>query len=238
MAGNDWSKAELWAPGAIAAGLLVAAAIGGGYALLGSEPEPESKPAVAARPDPSPDSKLDRRPERKAKPKPLPARKPKLAPKPEPEPAPKAETKAAPEPEPEIELVKEPEIGVAKVLGTYGGPGKGTVFDVIESTDNNLAELFAEGMTTTVVPGEVVKSSLDAAVDRQRPSLHECAEQHAPVTGALEITIVVSTGRITTVAVGKDTVANPEFRKCVSDHIRKWTFDPGEVGETSFTELF
>lgn len=232
MARNDWSQAELWAPGAIAAGLLLAAAVAGVYAWSG--PEPERKPAIAAQTE----AKSDPEPEPSAKPKPLPARKPKLAPKATPEPAPEPDTKAAPEPEPEIEIVKEPAIGVAKVLGTYGGSDNGAVFDVIESTDNRLDDLFAQGMTTTVVGGEVVANSLDAAVDRQRPSLHECAEEHAPIEGQLEITIVVSTGRITTVAVGEDTVANPEFRKCVSDHIRKWTFDPGEVGETSFTELF
>lgn len=41
-------------------------------------------------------------------------------------------------------------VGVARVLGTYGGPGEGTVFDVIESTENNLGDLFAQGMTQTV----------------------------------------------------------------------------------------
>lgn len=40
-------------------------------------------------------------------------------------------------------------VGVARVLGTYGGPGEGTVLDVIESTENNLGSLFAQGMTTT-----------------------------------------------------------------------------------------
>lgn len=42
-------------------------------------------------------------------------------------------------------------VGVARVLGTYGGPGEGTVFDVIQDTENNLGELFAQGMTTTVL---------------------------------------------------------------------------------------
>ena len=42
-------------------------------------------------------------------------------------------------------------VGVARVLGTYGGEGEGTVFDVIESTENNLGELFDAGMTTTVM---------------------------------------------------------------------------------------
>jgi hypothetical protein len=42
-------------------------------------------------------------------------------------------------------------VGVARVLGTYGGPGEGTVFDVINETENNLGELFAQGMTTTVL---------------------------------------------------------------------------------------
>jgi len=42
-------------------------------------------------------------------------------------------------------------VGVARVLGTWGGPGEGTVFDVIASTENNLGELFRQGMTTTVL---------------------------------------------------------------------------------------
>ncbi len=37
-------------------------------------------------------------------------------------------------------------VGVARVLGTYGGPGEGTVLDVIESTENSLGDLFAQGM--------------------------------------------------------------------------------------------
>jgi hypothetical protein len=40
-------------------------------------------------------------------------------------------------------------VGVARVLGTYGGPGEGTVLDIIESTENNLGELFAQGMSST-----------------------------------------------------------------------------------------
>ncbi|MFO7565591.1 MAG: AgmX/PglI C-terminal domain-containing protein [Enhygromyxa sp.] len=40
-------------------------------------------------------------------------------------------------------------VGVARVLGTYGGPGEGTVLDIIESTENNLGDLFAQGMSTT-----------------------------------------------------------------------------------------
>jgi hypothetical protein len=37
-------------------------------------------------------------------------------------------------------------VGVARVLGTYGGEGPGTVFDVIQSTENDLGNLFAQGM--------------------------------------------------------------------------------------------
>lgn len=65
-------------------------------------------------------------------------------------------------------------VGVARVLGTYGGPGEGTVFDVINSTENNLGELFDQGMTTTVladggdispfVPGGTGISASGAAV--------------------------------------------------------------------------
>ncbi|MFV8750771.1 AgmX/PglI C-terminal domain-containing protein [Nannocystaceae bacterium ST9] len=37
-------------------------------------------------------------------------------------------------------------VGVARVLGTYGGSGPGTVYDVIQSTENDLGNLFAQGM--------------------------------------------------------------------------------------------
>jgi hypothetical protein len=50
------------------------------------------------------------------------------------------------------EAIKEARgVGIARVLGTYGGPGDGTVFDVIQSTDNNLGDLFDLGMTTTIM---------------------------------------------------------------------------------------
>lgn len=74
----------------------------------------------------------------------------------------KIEEKKKPEEKPKI-LKDKPEkfsekamaearsVGVARVLGTYGGPGEGTVFDVINSTENNLGELFDQGMTTTVL---------------------------------------------------------------------------------------
>jgi hypothetical protein len=42
-------------------------------------------------------------------------------------------------------------VGIARVLGTYGGPGEGTVFDVIQSTENDLGALFDAGMTQTVM---------------------------------------------------------------------------------------
>lgn len=71
-------------------------------------------------------------------------------------------------------LAKARGVGVARVLGTYGGPGEGTVFDVIQSTENNLGELFAAGMTRVVdadgnevsgfVPGGEGISALGAAV--------------------------------------------------------------------------
>ncbi len=71
-------------------------------------------------------------------------------------------------------LAKARGVGVARVLGTYGGPGEGTVFDVIQSTENNLGELFAAGMTRVVdadgnevsafVPGGEGINALGAAV--------------------------------------------------------------------------
>ncbi|MCA9705871.1 MAG: AgmX/PglI C-terminal domain-containing protein [Myxococcales bacterium] len=66
-------------------------------------------------------------------------------------------------PKPEKKLDKKPDefskkaiaqarnVGIARVLGTYGGPGEGTVLDVIEGTENNLGDLFAQGMTTTML---------------------------------------------------------------------------------------
>ena len=66
-------------------------------------------------------------------------------------------------PKPEKKLDKQPDkfsakavaqarnVGIARVLGTYGGPGEGTVLDVIESTENDLGDLFAQGMTTTML---------------------------------------------------------------------------------------
>jgi hypothetical protein len=75
----------------------------------------------------------------------------------------KEEVEVKEKPEPEKKLTEKPAefsekalaqargVGVARVLGTYGGEGPGTVFDVIQSTENNLGELFAQGMTTTVL---------------------------------------------------------------------------------------
>jgi hypothetical protein len=66
-------------------------------------------------------------------------------------------------PKPEKKLDKSPEkfsakavaqarnVGIARVLGFYGGPGEGTVLDVIQSTENNIDDLFAQGMTTTML---------------------------------------------------------------------------------------
>ncbi|MCA9637455.1 MAG: AgmX/PglI C-terminal domain-containing protein [Myxococcales bacterium] len=41
-------------------------------------------------------------------------------------------------------------VGVLRSLGTYGGDGPGSVYDVIQSTENNMGELFAAGMTRTI----------------------------------------------------------------------------------------
>jgi hypothetical protein len=68
-----------------------------------------------------------------------------------------------PKPKPDKKLDDKPEkfsqaamkqarnVGIARVLGTYGGPGEGTVLDVIDSTENNLGDLFAQGMTSTML---------------------------------------------------------------------------------------
>jgi len=42
-------------------------------------------------------------------------------------------------------------VGLARVLGTYGGDGPGTVFDILGDTENQLGSLFAQGMATTVL---------------------------------------------------------------------------------------
>lgn len=42
-------------------------------------------------------------------------------------------------------------VGVARVLGTYGGKGPGTVFDRVAEGENNLDALFAQGMTATTL---------------------------------------------------------------------------------------
>jgi hypothetical protein len=63
----------------------------------------------------------------------------------------KPEPKDKPEKFSEAAMQKARGVGVARVLGTYGGDGPGTVSDVISDTENNLGELFAQGMTTTVL---------------------------------------------------------------------------------------
>lgn len=37
-------------------------------------------------------------------------------------------------------------VALARALGTYGGEGEGSVFDIIQSTENRLDDVFAEGM--------------------------------------------------------------------------------------------
>jgi hypothetical protein len=71
----------------------------------------------------------------------------------EPKPEPKLDKKLDSKPQKFSEqAVKQARnVGIARVLGTYGGPGEGTVLDVIESTENNLGDLFAQGMTTTML---------------------------------------------------------------------------------------
>lgn len=44
-------------------------------------------------------------------------------------------------------------LAIARVLGTYGGEGEGSVFDVIQSTENRLDEVFAQGMGITNADG-------------------------------------------------------------------------------------
>jgi hypothetical protein len=42
-------------------------------------------------------------------------------------------------------------VGVMRTLVTYGDSGQGSAFDVLDSTENRLGELFAQGMTQTIM---------------------------------------------------------------------------------------
>jgi len=42
-------------------------------------------------------------------------------------------------------------VGVMRTLVTYGDTGQGSAFDVLDSTENRLGELFAQGMTQTIM---------------------------------------------------------------------------------------
>lgn len=93
-------------------------------------------------------------------------------------------------------------VGIARVLGTYGGDGPGTVFDVIQSTENNLGELFAAGMTQTVladgtevsafVPGGEGISAQGALVatkgfeTAQGPELEELAKKERKISSVVK----------------------------------------------------
>lgn len=92
-------------------------------------------------------------------------------------------------------------VGIARVLGTYGGDGPGTVFDVIQSTENNLGELFAAGMTQTVladgtevsafVPGGEGISAQGAVVgtkgfEAQGPELAELEKKERKINSSVK----------------------------------------------------
>lgn len=105
------------------------------HTAMNLAPEKEEKPAPEEEKD-------DLAEEDEAKEKVVEKEKPKEKPK---------ILKEKPEKFSEKAMAEARSVGVARVLGTYGGPGEGTVFDVINSTENNLGELFAQGMTTTVL---------------------------------------------------------------------------------------
>lgn len=104
------------------------------HTAMNLQPEKEDKPA--------PEEEKDELAEEDEKEKEKEIEKPKDKPK---------ILKEKPEKFSEKAMAEARSVGVARVLGTYGGPGEGTVFDVINSTENNLGELFDQGMTTTVL---------------------------------------------------------------------------------------
>ena len=216
--------------------------------------EVEPVPEIVALPTPAV-------PELVVPPPPPPPPPPPKAPVPEPPP----ETKAAVEKRPAKDRAakKAPRkraqeaaesVAIARVLGTQGSSELGTIFDVIESEDNNLGELFASGMTTTVAAdgriaelagGAVhtdLEESLAEAVRRKLPSLRKCHTKStvdAGIEGKLDVTLNVDdAGKPTGVQVDRDTTGSAEIQRCVVDRIKRWRLPSGQAGETSFKVVF
>lgn len=136
---------------------------------------------------------------------------------------------------------------IAKVLGTYGGPGEGTVLDVIESTDNDLGKLFEQGMSTTVRggptpevtdPGDEDKA-LGAYLRRRIKQLQAChreavrADPAAENEGTLHVTLdIAPLGKVTHTAFGDDDPALPAFRRCVTSKTKTWRFPSADAAHS------
>ena len=147
---------------------------------------------------------------------------------------------------------------VARILGTVGG-SEGTVLDVIESTDNNLGELFAQGMTTTVAASgeldssalagaggggsiDVAEESLGDAISRKLRKVQKCHTKDtvgAGVEGKLRIALTIDdAGTPTSVTVESDTTGSEEVRSCVVGIVEGWRLPPSNAGETKFSVVF
>ena len=149
-------------------------------------------------------------------------------------------------------------VAIVKVLGTQGGAGAGMVYDIVESSDNNLADLFAQGMTTSVATesrgvsalvdaggggsADVVEQSLADAVRRKLRELQKCHTKstiEAGVEGKLGIALTIDdAGRPTKVAIESDTTESDEIRACVVRIVEGWRLPAGNAGETRFSAAF
>ncbi len=109
-------------------------------------------------------------------------------------------------------------VGIARVLGTWGGPGEGTVLDVIQGTENNLGELFDAGMTQTVMSagGDI--------------SAFVAGGKGISETGAL----VLGSGLVTDVTVGQEIGRTGKSEKKVRGRVKSSTADIfGDVDKKS-----
>lgn len=149
-------------------------------------------------------------------------------------------------------------VAITKVLGTQGDANAGTVLDVISSTDNNLDDLFAQGMTSSVVATErreatalvaggggsadVVEQSLTDVVRRKLRELRKCHTKstiEAGVEGKLGIVLTIDdAGRPTKVAIESDTTDSAELRACVVRIVEGWRLPADNAGETRFSAAF
>ena len=164
-----------------------------------------------------------------------------LAPEPEPapEPAPASEPIEAAPP------VAEPRRGgrgkrasrdrtkeIARILGTYGSEGGGSVVDVLSGSGEDISGLFSEGAGLTTRAGP----SLSEAVRRRLSSLRSCRDG---AHGKLSLSITVDDrGAPTTVKVRRDTTDSVEVRDCVVKRVEGWTLPAGRAGAADFDVVF